>query len=139
MVNIKDVKDSADIVIFLPYPISVNNYYYKGRILTKKGREYTENVSHAAYEQGVKGLRLSMHIHLSVIIYPPDKRIRDLDNIMKSLQDSLTKAEVWEDDKLIDQLSLYRGVTVKQGSIVCIIREAGPKIPLNVDHNIYGI
>jgi crossover junction endodeoxyribonuclease RusA len=42
-------------------------------------------------------------------VHAPDRRRRDLDNVLKSTLDSLTHAGVWDDDSQIDQLSVERG------------------------------
>ncbi|NBW23084.1 MAG: RusA family crossover junction endodeoxyribonuclease, partial [Caulobacteraceae bacterium] len=42
--------------------------------------------------------------------FPPDKRKRDLDNVLKSLLDALTHANVWDDDSQIDDLRIYRNI-----------------------------
>ena len=119
------------LVIYLDFPPTVNSYYLKGRILSKKGRQYSGKVLEDCVEQGAI-LGLDTKLNVSVILYPPDRRTRDLDNYMKALQDSLTKAGVWEDDKLIDQLSLYRGVVIpRAGKVVVVIQDAGPVLPNN--------
>jgi crossover junction endodeoxyribonuclease RusA len=41
-------------------------------------------------------------------VFPPDKRKRDIDNLLKSLLDSLTHAKVWKDDNQISDLRIYR-------------------------------
>jgi len=48
-------------------------------------------------------------IKVEIIAYRPDKRKRDLDNLLKGSLDSLTKAGVWEDDSLIQDLRIYWG------------------------------
>ncbi len=105
---------------FLPFPISVNGYYLKGKILTRRGRLFKEKVEAAIFEQGALNLRISIRLAFSMILYPPDRRVRDLDNCVKSLQDALTRAGVWEDDRLIDQLSVARGEVLKGG--LCVVR-----------------
>jgi crossover junction endodeoxyribonuclease RusA len=62
-------------------------------------------------------------------LYPPDSRTRDLDNYLKALLDACTHAGLWDDDQLIDQLFVYRGITVKSGNVRMSISEAGPLIP----------
>ena len=50
------------------------------------------------------------NVRLSVLInaYPPDRRKRDLDNILKSLLDALQHARVYPDDSQIDRLTIIR-------------------------------
>lgn len=47
-------------------------------------------------------------IRMEVVAYPPDKRRRDLDNLGKSLLDSLQHAGLYQDDSQIDYLSFER-------------------------------
>lgn len=56
--------------------------------------------------------------------YPPDRRRRDLDNILKSLLDSITHAGVIEDDSLIDDLHIVRRELRKNGAIEIQIFES---------------
>lgn len=50
---------------------------------------------------------------------PPDRRARDADNVLKSLNDALTKAGVWEDDsnKILRELRVIWGDPVKHGEV----------------------
>jgi len=96
----------------LPFPPSVNSYYRSIRrgnicqsILSAKGREY----SHSVLEQIGEQKPIQGRLSVSVTLFPPDKRKRDLDNYMKSLLDALTKIKVWEDDSQIDRLTIQRG------------------------------
>jgi crossover junction endodeoxyribonuclease RusA len=118
-----------DIVLHLPFPPTVNNYYKLTRsgvrYLDKKVRAFREAVLRAVAEQ-MPGVTLSDPLFMEVYLYPPDKRRRDLDNYMKGLLDALTEAELWTDDSLIDQLHIFRGTIVKGGSVRVEISEAGP-------------
>ncbi len=44
----------------------------------------------------------------AILVYPPDRRARDLDNLGKALLDALTKAGVYGDDSQIDHLTFAR-------------------------------
>ena len=108
----------------LPWPPSVNGYWRSFRnrqIISKRGREFRENAIAAVLEQG----RTRTLGRLSVLFraYPPDRRIRDLDNFIKATADALSHAGVWSDDSQIDDLRIVRGECVKGGKMVVEIKE----------------
>jgi crossover junction endodeoxyribonuclease RusA len=98
----------------LPFPPSVNQIWrsYKGRtVLSKKAREFRQQVSMIAsnipcIKKG--GVRVDINIH------PPDRRKRDLDNLLKSLLDSLN-GKAYGDDSQVDEIHIYRKEKVKGG------------------------
>ena len=105
--------------IELPFPPSVNTYYRaisRGKfcqsIISKKGREYKELVKSLIGDDEITSDRLSV----SIGVYPPDKRRRDLDNRLKALLDSLT-GRIWVDDEQIDKLFVERKEIVKGGKV----------------------
>ena len=95
----------------LPWPPTVNTYYrsVNGAVkISEKGRSYRLAVAdQVLIQRGAK--HFSGRLLVRVTAYVPDKRKRDLDNILKSLLDSLTHAGVWEDDSQIDDLHIVRG------------------------------
>jgi len=93
----------------LPWPPSVNTYWrnFDGRmIISAKGREYRETVGDQMTVQ-----RMVKHCSgpLRVVIeaWRPDKRRRDLDNLLKATLDGLAHAGVYEDDSQIVDLRIY--------------------------------
>ncbi len=107
----------------LNFPPTVNSYYVRskrGVFISKKGRLFRGNVAEECHEQSAYALGLSCALKVDVILYPPDRRTRDLDNYMKALLDALTLAKVWEDDSLVDNLNIHRGSIVKGGK--CAVR-----------------
>jgi crossover junction endodeoxyribonuclease RusA len=59
-------------------------------------------------EHGVKTYELEGDLRVEIEVFPPDKRKRDIDNLLKSLLDSLTHAQVWKDDNQISDLRIFR-------------------------------
>jgi len=98
--------------VTLPWPPTVNTYWrhaFKGGVamiyISKDGQAYRTAV------MGLIATKKKIHtgrLRVEIESYPPDKRKRDLDNILKSLLDSLTYAGIWEDDSQIDDLRIYR-------------------------------
>ena len=105
-------------MVFLPFPPTVNSYYSAGhgkvRYVSKAGHLFREKVLIEINEQ-CAGIQLDGRLNVEVILYPPDRRTRDLDNYMKALLDAITHAGLWVDDEQIDQLSIMRGEVVKSG------------------------
>jgi len=128
------VSDMKDIVYYFPWPPTMNSYYShtrNGVFISKKGRLYRESISESAHEQSPGGPpRLGVPLAMTVYLFPPDKRKRDLDNHMKALQDAMTQCGIWEDDSLVDQLYIFRGSVVPKGSVIVYLREGGPVIPI---------
>jgi len=51
---------------------------------------------------------LTGRLAVEIYVYPPDRRRRDLDNILKNLLDSMQHAGVYKDDQQIDRLLVIR-------------------------------
>jgi crossover junction endodeoxyribonuclease RusA len=64
---------------------------------------------------------ITVNVEVSVLLFPPDKRQRDLDNYLKALFDSLTHAGVWLDDWQIKRLTVEWGEQVRQGKAEVLI------------------
>jgi crossover junction endodeoxyribonuclease RusA len=106
------------------------NSYYKvtrngQRYLDKKVRLFRALVAESIHEQ-LPGVTLDESLFMEVYLFPPDRRKRDLDNYMKGLLDALTEAELWVDDSVVDQLHIFRGAVVSDGSVRIEISEGGP-------------
>lgn len=53
-------------------------------------------------------VKIRTPVELFLNIYPPDKRKRDIDNILKCLLDALQDSQLIENDNLINKLSLVK-------------------------------
>lgn len=101
----------SDVSFVLPYPPSGNHAWKhtKGgrHYITREAQSYFEHVIHIARTSGAD-LMIGERMHVRCEIFPPDNRRRDLDNAWKVISDACTKAGIWEDDYLIDRLTLER-------------------------------
>lgn len=125
----------AELTIRLPWPPSINSMYQQGIIggvhkkarasmfLSKAGKEYRLLAAEAIDEQRVPRRSLEGRLAVSAIAYPPDARIRDLDNLWKSALDVLKHCNVITDDGHIDDLHVKRAHQVVDGSFVIVVRE----------------
>ena len=111
----------------LPFPPSVNIYWrkFKNRlVLSPRARFYIKAVGMLMleYKNGCTGKFTALNCDLiaGVDLYPPDKRVRDVDNYCKALFDSLTKAGVIEDDKQIKEMNVKFCGTTKGGK--CLLK-----------------
>ena len=103
--------------LLLPYPPSVNSYWgFRGshRFLTKRANEFKELVLYKVMESKTKGFGKS-RLSITVNLYPPDRRKRDIDNPIKPLFDSLVNAKVMDDDSQIFELTVLRHEVIKGG------------------------
>ena len=97
--------------LVLPLPPSVNALYRaigRGRnILSKQGREWYAT-SVPLIRQQANGWFVTGRVGIRVEITWPNKLRRDISNVVKSLEDAITKAKVWGDDSQIDDLRVIR-------------------------------
>ena len=115
----------------LPWPPSVNTYWrhptrgaLAGRtLISEKGRAYRLAVASALQVNNLT--KYVSRVCLSIYAYPPDKRRRDLDNILKALLDGMVHAGVLEDDSLIDELHVFRRPPIPGGRVLVTIKEIG--------------
>ncbi len=104
------------VIITLPFPNSANTHWRHGRgitYLSASGRAFRDAVKEATKLYGEKAPEGRLTI--SIDLYPPNKRIIDIDNRVKPLLDALTHAGIIQDDSLIDKLIVERKQIVKQG------------------------
>lgn len=115
---------TSDILVLnLPYPPSVNTYWqFNGsrRFLTKKANAFKQFVRAAHCLTNHKGFG-KQRLFITIYLYPPDKRIRDIDNCIKSLLDSLCQANVFDDDSQVDKLLIVRKEQKKGGECLVTI------------------
>lgn len=109
----------------IPYPPTINHYYLhtpNGVILGAKGKRFRRNVSlllnrYRGYCGSEKRLILTINV------FPPDKRKRDLDNVCKATMDALQHAGIYGDDNQIDMLTVIRRNMVECGCLQIWIGE----------------
>lgn len=101
----------------LPWPPSVNNYWVRTRFgslaVGKKGKAFRLDVKDIVGTHSFGSARLKV----TILVNPPDKRKRDLDNLLKSTLDALEHAGLYDDDCQIDDLRIIRGDKEQGGAL----------------------
>ncbi len=117
---------SRMITLTLPWPPSVNHYWrmWRGRMLISlEGREYRKRVLVTLRLAGVEPMSGPLAVEIDA--FPPDRRRRDTDNLLKAALDALQHAGVYDDDSQIEDLHIRRR-GIDGGRLVVRIAEAVP-------------
>lgn len=108
----------------IPWPPSANRYWrkYRGRmVVSQEARKYIDDVSILALTWQIKTLKA--RLSLRIMAYPPDRRVRDIDNALKIAIDSLQHAGVYGNDAQIDRIYIERGLSRPPGYMDIDIEE----------------
>jgi len=121
--------------LILPFPPSVNTYWrapnsgpLKGRhLISAKGRAFQSAACAAIIEQLRRLPKPSSEAAaVDIVLFPPDKRRRDIDNYNKALFDALTHAGVWEDDNQVKRMQVEWGPITPGGKVDITITKYEP-------------
>jgi crossover junction endodeoxyribonuclease RusA len=122
----------------LPWPPSVNTYWRhivlggkfkkaQARVLlSEQGRRYQIDAFTALNQQRVPKGALKGRLAVSITAYPPDRRARDLDNLLKGTLDALKHSGTISDDGDIDILQVRRGPVRAGGMLDMAVAEITP-------------
>jgi crossover junction endodeoxyribonuclease RusA len=112
------------ITLDLPWPPTANRYWrnVNGRmVLSREGRRYREAVDGLVWrhlcQEGEGVCFGESDLEVAIEAYPPDRRRRDLDNILKPLLYALQHAGVFDDDSQISRLSISRLSPIEGGKL----------------------
>ena len=116
----------------LPWPPSVNRYWRRTdtrrTALTDRALKFRRDVQDSLLEQLGAGWRTHINpdarFAITIAAHPPDRRKRDLDNLLKPTLDALEHALVFTDDSQVDDLHITRASVRKRGRLTLEIREA---------------
>nr|WP_151411748.1 RusA family crossover junction endodeoxyribonuclease [Escherichia coli] len=112
--------------LILPFPPSVNTYWrhpnkgaFAGKsLISAAGRKFQSAACAAIVEQLRRLPKpTSAPASVEIVLFPPDNRIRDLDNYNKALFDVLTHAGVWEDDRQVKRMLVEWGPVIPEGKV----------------------
>ena len=115
---------TKQVTVTLPWPPTVNTYWrHVGPkvLISWDGREYRATVAKVVLVQLRKLPHFNNRLAVSIAAFPPDARMRDLDNLLKATLDSLQQAGVYDDDSLIDELTILRKQRCKGGQLIVTV------------------
>lgn len=101
---------SSSVTVTLPYPPSANQLWRSVRGRVVRSAAYASWLNVASWEvklavartfdkQGVAG-----PYALTVLVCPPDRRPRDIDNLLKAISDALAKGGAIKNDSLCQRI-----------------------------------
>ena len=115
----------------LPWPPSLNKIWrgkkkgQSGVFLSERAlnfrRQASFAVSLARMARRIPESPVDGNVAVRLAFFPPDGRLRDLDNLPKSVFDALTHAHVWLDDQQVRYIESWFGPKVKSGAVVLSI------------------
>jgi len=133
------LKKSKTVSLDLPWPPTVGNYWIhyvaRGRggksivkmVVGKRGQQFRAQVAQAVRERWPKLKPTTRRVEVLIVATMPDRRKRDLDNLMKATLDALSHAGLWEDDSQIDELRISRGSVQKPGGLEVYVTAIGER------------
>ena len=111
--------------IFLNFPLppTINSYYqFHGhrRFVGEAGKKFKAQVAQIVSQQPIRfgAEKLSMMVTINF----RDKRKQDLSNRIKTLEDAMVQAGLFDDDSQIKEIHIYEGEIVKGGRVTVRIK-----------------
>jgi crossover junction endodeoxyribonuclease RusA len=86
-------------------------------LLSKQARDYHAMVRRRAMLDGWPTFTDMDRLEVIIHARPPDRRARDLDNLLKATLDAVVKAGLIPNDSQIDKLAILRGTPIPKGSL----------------------
>lgn len=134
---IRDTNDDAGIYLEIPMtPPTTNKLWLAAsqrnyaRRLSKEAKAYNELVAAIVAGRRVPDDWETVVVKISVA---PTARRGDVDNRIKAVLDSLTKAGFWLDDRIVSAVSCAFEAPCKQGLTRVLVKRGGDKFPAFVE------
>ena len=127
----------------LPWPPSVNHYYQRtkrGTSIGPRGINFRAAVAGCVQSQTSHSFD-EQRIRIRIVAYPPDRRRRDLDNILKATLDALEHSGLYANDYQIADLQVLRGMPCKCGRLSVAVWQCNdePQRHKETPHHDHGI
>ncbi len=118
------------VALVLPWPPSGNHAWRSGTDPRTGRRRWYKSAAYKKFIAEVQGIVLMNRanammvgrLRMSILWIPPDRRKRDLSNVVKTLEDALTKSGVWVDDSQVRERT-ERSLDPQRGGRVQVLIE----------------
>lgn len=118
----------------LPYPPSQNHYWMSLRrgplagrvIISTAGKKYRDAIVRSTSIP--PGWNPDARMGVAIVAHPPDRRRRDIDNLLKPLLDALMHSVIFTDDCQIDDLRISRGDIIREGMVDVVVQQLQAQI-----------
>lgn len=111
--------------IELGYPPTLNMYWrHVGHkvLISEEGRRYRRDVCDRVLVSKIRR-PIAGPLKMTIVVFPPDNRRRDIDNLPKSILDALQRAGLYNDDYHINDLRIVRGPVRKDDPCAMVYLE----------------
>ena len=118
----------------------MHNKYNNKKFVNSTVKRYIETNSYIIKQrmQSTSTIETSAAVDLYIYVYPPDNRIRDKDNILKCIFDTIKTSTLIKDDSQIKNLSVFDCGVKKNGAcIIFFIMPHAPQSMLEEYYNYY--
>lgn len=103
-------------------PPSVNNYWIKGKNKTNRLSLRAKHFN-AVMKRFINPCGYGGNVQVDIQFAPPDRKTRDIDNIVKPIFDSLSKCGLILDDKQVEKLTVERLPVRSGGELTVYVRK----------------
>lgn len=94
---------------FTPFPITANHAWLVNGARRFRTKQYLE--FEKAVKEIVDGRTMQPGTYrIKIYLFPDNQRRFDADNRVKTLLDAITGAQLWEDDSLVNEIHVYKGL-----------------------------
>ena len=113
----------------LPWPPTLNTAWRSGRsrsgkvihYIAEPTRFFRQQSALRLLSQGARAWMLAGDLGVHITAYPPDRRARDLDNLIKPILDALQHAGVVADDASFARIEIRRSTMKPPGEVVLVL------------------
>ena len=119
----------------LPYPPSINHYWRRvgpRTLISREGRRFRQRVMAILAAFHIRPLAGNLAVHVKV--FPPDRRRRDIDNVLKSLLDALEHGGAFHDDSQVTDLRAKKLRPIAGGKVIVRIKGTEEQNSESRDH-----